>query len=344
MTSEEDIENEEVLNIKKKPKNKKKKRITKKKVSVTSSDSEKDKNTSFDFSTLKHSLSYSIDTEKSSKKNKTIDYKNDKENNNIDINHFIQHIPPWGGEFECETNGWINMLNTCTIDYFLLAIWLSCNISDKVKTSLLVSRLPFTCPLITITRLVDKLSWNEAKKLWLLNVCKFQFTVNRNKKKTISTFGTEYEFFISYLQEFQRYELNESCQNKKCRKSSTFLPTSLYFEKDEKNNTILNVHLNKICNKCEGNVDNKSNLLHNPGWLLVESGHKQHLKVCELPRSLSFNNQIYNLLCATFCNSSHFRAVFYLNNIYFLVDDLKHTEITDQIPNHKIVTSFYYLV
>jgi hypothetical protein len=72
------------------------------------------------------------------------------------------------------------------------------------------------------TSLVDKLSWNEAKKLWLLNVCKLQFTVNRNKKKTISTFGTEYEFYICYSHEFQRFESNESCQNKKCRKSSTF--------------------------------------------------------------------------------------------------------------------------
>ncbi len=100
---------------------------------------------------------------------------------------------------------------------------------------------------------------------------------------------------------------------------------------------------NKICNRCESIM-----LIISQNFFIIQVGiswigSQATFESIWATKSLSFNNQIYNLLCATFCHRSHFRAVFYLNNIYFLVDVLKHTKKIDQIPNRRIFTIFYYL-
>jgi hypothetical protein len=50
----------------------------------------------------------------------------------------------------------------------------------------------------------------------------------------------------------------------------------------------------------------------------------------------------YKLLTATIHLNSHFRAVFYLNNEFFLIDDLNPTKITKKLPKLKVGTCFFY--
>jgi hypothetical protein len=50
----------------------------------------------------------------------------------------------------------------------------------------------------------------------------------------------------------------------------------------------------------------------------------------------------YQFLSATIILSYHFRALFYLNKEYFLVDDLNASKMIKKIPKLKTATCFYY--
>ena len=65
--------------------------------------------------------------------------------------------------------------------------------------------------------------------------------------------------------------------------------------------------------------------------------------VNELPKILTIRES-FIFLCATIHTDSpnHFRSIYYLNNEYFLVDDMKAGEIDKHIPHLKVVTCFNY--
>jgi hypothetical protein len=82
----------------------------------------------------------------------------------------------------------------------------------------------------------------------------------------------------------------------------------------------------------------------NPGFIFIETKLGHDLYNEDIPLCLKINHLKYNLLCNTIHEKGHFRAIFYLNNTFHLIDDLKkrHRKST-KIPNLKIITSFYYL-
>ena len=168
--------------------------------------------------------------------------------------------------------------------------------------------------------------------------------LSRRKTLTISTFGTEYNFFVKYLEDFQKVELIQDCVNKKCKKKhSVFVAKNFYFDKDSNNNIILNLFLHERCEICDSKLNIQYKFLYQPCWLFIESSPKEGLTVFDIPKKLSLDGKNFYLLCATFNSEAHFRAIFLINDEYLLVDDMKNKHLNHKIPDHKIVTSFYYL-
>ena len=77
--------------------------------------------------------------------------------------------------------------------------------------------------------------------------------------------------------------------------------------------------------------------------LFIESSPTTSLAVFYLPKNLKLEGKTFNLLCATFNIGAHFKGIFFIDNQYILVDDMKNKHLNFTIPDHKIVTCFYYL-
>ncbi|CAF1044273.1 unnamed protein product, partial [Brachionus calyciflorus] len=82
-----------------------------------------------------------------------------------DLNNFINHVPSWGGRFvDSNTLTRIRLVNTCTIDYFLLG--LSCNSCSQLNNVTTKFLLQDSNPLYLIINNSSKLDLigNELEK------------------------------------------------------------------------------------------------------------------------------------------------------------------------------------
>ena len=170
------------------------------------------------------------------KKSKIVD--NDYEET---VNNLIRVLPKWGGniafdkndinpdlysEYQKYTN--FNIINTCTIDYFMLAIAFSCELNENIYT---IINIPnnLTEKILIIIDLIKMNEWNWAKTFWILEVLKIQ-----PKRRTFDTFGEEYELFIKHVKQLQR--LNYYCRSESCQNNNFYTNDEFYFENDENNN------------------------------------------------------------------------------------------------------------
>lgn len=138
-------------------------------------------------------------------KNKSINY---------DMDDFFLHIPNWGGSLVDENNNLlqIEIRDTCTIDYLLLAFWFSSKLSNKpisfLKETVHREKADY---ILKIIKNIESNSWNATKSIWIQNILKIQ--VDLDKKNPISLFGCENEFFFKHIKEFQNYELTLECSS-----------------------------------------------------------------------------------------------------------------------------------
>ena len=109
---------------------------------------------------LKRSCSITLEKESSLKKNRAdknltqnnfISNSQIISNNDFNFRIFSKHLPEWGGKIvlreldffkdspyydTCSLYENLEIINTCSIDYFLLALWCSNKLSSKIKTIL----------------------------------------------------------------------------------------------------------------------------------------------------------------------------------------------------------------
>ena len=118
---------------------------------------------------------------------------------------------------------------------------------------------------------------------------------------------------------------------------------ALTFEKDKKKVNLLFTH--KLpCRNCRSNVNAQFfQFKNNPPWVFVQTNDSE-IYVQEVPKILTIGLKNYKLLTATIHLNNHFRAVFYLNNEFFLIDDLNPTKITKKLPKLKEGSCFFYCV
>jgi hypothetical protein len=300
-------------------------------------------------SSFKRILSVSnISTELGSKKTSTQRLINDNYIENMfDMSNFETRIPLWGGKIVDENNNDIGkiIVNTCTIDNFLLAIWVCSKLNSSIISLILFK------PIIRIINSIEMNEWNKAKSIWLKEILYEYFDFDCNcsecaplfKNHTINTFGSEYEFFLEPIINLQKYSLTSHCSSTCLSNNIAKESVSLIFEKQ---NGIVSLILSKKkkCNSCKCQFSSELKFLKNPPWIFIQTSGKEMIKLEDLPHVLLISNRKYQLLCVSIYRTNHFRSIYLLNNSYFLVDDLKPTSFNEKIPKIKIVTCFYYLI
>lgn len=93
-------------------------------------------------------------------------------NNKISKNFFISRLPPWGGTI-FKNSFEIRLTNTCTIDYFLLSLWLSTKFSNKI-IQLVNESIELKDSLLGIINSIELNHWNNAKSICVLDICKIE--------------------------------------------------------------------------------------------------------------------------------------------------------------------------
>ena len=129
--------------------------------------------------------------------------------NDTIINQIIDMLAEWGGKIQINSFDSIftkynnfKIVDTCTIDNFLFAMSYSVQLNEKlweyyIKKSSINQHL--SSKIDQIIHLVLKKDWNSAKTIWILEVLELD-----RKRCRFSTFGEEFNFFIKYVNRFQR--------------------------------------------------------------------------------------------------------------------------------------------
>ena len=83
-------------------------------------------------------------------------------------------------------------MNTCTIDYFLFAIWCVSKVSsESIKClNILANENQIARYLIKIIDLIDTFQWNRARSLWILPILQL-----KPENWKFSLFGQQSTFF-----------------------------------------------------------------------------------------------------------------------------------------------------
>ena len=61
---------------------------------------------------------------------------------------------------------------------------------------------------------IDKKKWDKAKTIWLVDICN-KIPLGEKKRK-INVYGGEYEHFLQYIIQNQKYISNQKCLNPSC--------------------------------------------------------------------------------------------------------------------------------
>ena len=161
---------------------------------------------------------------------------------------FFSNIPKWGGKLiKLNFKKPVKLLNACTIDYFLLALWTSSKLSKNILINLKNSDIKEK--IASIIGFIDSNNWNKAKSIWLLDVCKLCVSQDENGNHSICTFGTEMERFINFIKPIQSFESQVVCNNQLCMRSLTRTINDLYLSKVGED-VVFNFFLKKKCSYC----------------------------------------------------------------------------------------------
>ena len=205
----------------------------------------------------------------------------------IQIKDFIKYVPSWGGRFV--DNGKqtrFKLINTCTIDYFLLGFWYASKIKSSFINELEQSNLELNLKLINIINLIDNNDWSEAKSIWIKDVVK----LNINNDGFFSTFGDQTDFSDSLVVEHQSYESFAKCR---CGRKHTSGGQMISFVKDESEITISLIKNN--CNRCDKMNNLETKFLignNNPLFLVVENSSKLDILCSDLDE-IQINGSVY---------------------------------------------------
>ena len=268
--------------------------------------------------------------------------------NDISFREFTAHIPSWGGTIETHENDFLNdsefykyseyknlkFDNTCTIDYFLLAFWAISKISKNPLTKTLIDKSDKTSHFLKkILDLIDIQEWDRARTLWILTILEL-----KPENWTFSLYGFQDEFFINYFLCFQ--ELTFDCSI--CDTHET--TKDFFFKKNNREEVFVYTKLEKLCKNCKQII--KGTFKNNPFCIFFVILDQIHFT--SLPSSIHIDNKKFNLLCFTFeslhNNIKHFKSIFFLQNTFYLVDDLFPSRLTTKLPKSiNISYCLYYL-
>jgi len=262
----------------------------------------------------------------------------------VSLEEFEMHIHQWGAQIMFK-NQIVRAVNTCSIDYYLLALWYL----FKIKYLFFSDNIPLIRNLRSIVNDIDIYEWDKAREKFILNILNYNEAITN---RTISLFGTQYGRFVRFFMEYQKHYVIRTC-NVKCQLNNTNLSESdhIYFEKE--NNTLnftFRTAAPKNCGLCQSLLTLNVQFINSPNFLFIES-LLNNIYISDFPETVFLDNKIFKLLCVTIVRGNHFTAIFKLNNKYYLVDDLGRLfkEIDTSIPKrgqaafYPSTCSLYYL-
>ncbi len=304
----------------------------------------------------------SEDVDEDNYENDDVFEKKIKIDNNIrNMRQFRSHLPNNSSSFKpCRGSHTINLINCCSINYFLLSLWVSSQFIPKYSYEIDIRKKneSLYIHLIEIIKFLDLNDWARAQYKWVndcLNINGLIKDFGNKKNIEIDCYGTVYAFFLQKMFSLQEYYLElENCNcNIKSQKQE---PKSSF----EINLTIVANLNNKFfrlpCDDCETYLTQKIRFKNSPLWLVVEAPAcdlNEEIDIRSLPNYLNFDeNNKFNLLCiyihikANHNNKlklDHFRGIFYLDSKYFLVDDIypNKCDILEDY-NHFVSCLIYY--
>ena len=321
-------------------------------VNITKSDSKKKRNLSSNESTQhsKISSSLKLSIEKSNDKIKSSQTKNyvSSFDNNISFREFTSHIPRWGGVIEANEvdffsseefstlSEYANLVyeDTCTIDYFLLALWAITKLSKEVLPAVELNMENKVAKYFKkIVNLIENKEWNRARTLWILSILE-----RTPVDWKFSLFGNQMDCFVNYFLPLQ--ELGFYCVA--CKLHTNYSTTEYFFKKDKENRVFIYSRLEESCHSCGMSIKGRFKL--QPFCVFFSILDNLHLT--EIPSSVEIDKTRFNLICLTFHSInrdiSHFKSIFYLQKSFYMVDDLIPNQVIKKFPNELNITYILY--
>lgn len=236
---------------------------------------------------------------------------------------FVAHIPRWGGYF-MNNEKKIKIINTCTIDNYLFALWVMSKLMPLFNDA--IPKLVHTEAILDIIKHIDQYDWDFARQIWYEKVMKLNVTV---AKGTINFYGSVENFFLKYMYDFQCHDLLQMCSSSCILNRNLIVSENasvLHFGKiDNQEIRIVTDLLNK-CSACNRRVTCEVVFRNRPVFLFLET--TSHLKLNELPQTITVENKTYKLLNVILHlnKQKHFITIFDFDGKKYLVDDLKSNE------------------
>jgi hypothetical protein len=247
---------------------------------------------------------------------------NDNENDpqQLLLDAFRSRIPIWGGVINYKNKNNVTLTNTCTIDYYLLALWLLSKIQPNFIEML--PNVGITTHIRYIIDCIQAKNWNKAKETWIVEVMKLSENSTRNR---LSLWGSERGRFYKFISVYQRHTLVRVCllgcslNNMPLRNNEI----DIYLIKRNGNPCeIYSIFDEGLCNLCNAPFSTSIRFDHNPNFIMLQTAYT-NVFIQDLPRDLSINNMNFRLLCATVAKPGHFVGLFEFENSLYSVDDMR---------------------
>ena len=259
---------------------------------------------------------------------------------------FTSHIPRWGGVIEANEvdvfsseefstlSEYRNLVyeDTCTIDYFLLALWAISKLSNEILPAVQLNVDNKVAKYFKrIVDLIENKEWNRARTLWILSILE-----RKPVHWKFSLFGNQMDFFVNYFLPLQEFYCVA------CEVNLNFSTTEYFFKKDKENRVFIYSRLEESCQSCGMPI--KGSFKLKPFCVFFSILDNLHLT--EIPSSVEIDKTKFNLICLTFhtiiSDISHFKGIFYLQKAFYMVDDLIPNQLIKKFPIEPNITHILY--
>lgn len=265
----------------------------------------------------------------------------------LSLNHFKKKIPHWGAVINYNGLNGIKVVNTCSIDYFLLTLWCYSKINRMLFEQ--IQQFKITEYLKIIINQIDLNKWDYARELWINKVMQLKKKVSRN---TISLFGSENDMFIKFLSEIQNYKLIQICDENCVLNKNTILrenSENIFFLKIN-NEVKIDNQYNYQCDFCKKQIIYDIEFYKKPDFLFIQSKYPD-IFVKDLPKEIIVDKNKYKFFNTTIYHSDHFMGIFEIENKLYFVNDLgqkicsfESDSNKEFFQNYPTSNSFYYLI
>ena len=254
------------------------------------------------------------------------------------MNEFFQHLPKWGGFVKIKRKSKQAIINTCSIDYFLLGFWAASKLSLKFIDLINNSTCSLKIQLLEVIELIEQNDWDRAKTQWLIDINQ----MNSSKNSLIDAFGCQYDLFVKHVIEFQLHHVKSTCV---CGRENFYLSKNIEMDLDENNRPFFMLN-KKVCTYCSNLLAPCVEFQQTSPFLIIENVYNKEIKNTDLDKLFEINGIRYKLLfCTHFIQHlNHFISLFDIDNMTYLIDDLKRNTTNVTSDSYKISFAFYYII